>query len=161
MYTVKSFNAWNVSFETIYDGQSTLSTQLIKPNYLVVLLLRRSNTVSFETYPLYSNNLTSLCKVTITREPCPLCQCGLCCASRHGHVCLGEWNKSALSMTMQETNISYIYSYPCPMEGLFIPTCCESNWLNHDFFRFKTEKKENVVDDMFLWKTSENGRKVF
>ena len=55
-------------------------------------------------------------------------------------------------MTMQETNISYIYSYPCPMEGLFIPTCCESNWLNHDFFRFKTEKKENVVDDMFPWK---------
>ena len=40
------------------------------------------------------------------------------------------------------------------MEGLFIPTCCESNWLNHDFFRFKTEKKENVVDDMFPWKTS-------
>ena len=74
---------------------------------------------------------------------------------------LGCVNESALSMTTQETNISHIYSYPCPMEGLFIPTCCESNWLNHDFFRFKTEKKENVVDDMFPWKTSENGRKVF
>ena len=47
------------------------------------------------------------------------------------------------------------------MEGLFIPTCCESNWLNHDFFRFKTEKKENVVDDMFPWKTSEIEEKCF
>ena len=47
------------------------------------------------------------------------------------------------------------------MKGLFILICYESNWLNHDFFRFKTEKKENVVDDMFPWNTSENERIVF
>ena len=28
---------YNVAFESPYDGQFTLSTQLIKPNYLVIL----------------------------------------------------------------------------------------------------------------------------
>ena len=30
-------NTWNVSFRSLYGGQFTLSTQLIKPNYLVIL----------------------------------------------------------------------------------------------------------------------------
>ena len=40
------------SFETLYGGQFTLSTQLIKPNYLVVLSHQCSTIVSIETYPL-------------------------------------------------------------------------------------------------------------
>ena len=46
-------NARNVSFETLYSGQFTLSTQLMIPNYLVILFHKRSTTVSSETYPLY------------------------------------------------------------------------------------------------------------
>ena len=38
-------------FESLCGGQFTLSTQLIKPNYLVILP-QRSTTVSLETYPL-------------------------------------------------------------------------------------------------------------
>ena len=38
------------AYEYLYGGQFTLSTQLIKPNYLVIL--PRSTTVSLETYPL-------------------------------------------------------------------------------------------------------------
>ena len=37
------------AFESLYGGQFTLSTQSIKPNYLVILH-RRSTTVSLETY---------------------------------------------------------------------------------------------------------------
>ena len=37
-----------------YDGQFTLSTQLIILNYPGILSLRRSITVSLETFPLYS-----------------------------------------------------------------------------------------------------------
>ena len=60
---------WGLTLETsasesLYGGQFTLSTQLIQPNYLVILILRpyppppnptsrRSTTVSLETYPLY------------------------------------------------------------------------------------------------------------
>ena len=51
-------NARNVSFETLYGGQFTLRTQLIKPNYFVILPHRRSNTVSLGTLPLYSILLT-------------------------------------------------------------------------------------------------------
>ena len=46
-------NGWNISFVTLYSGQFTLSTQLIKPNYPVVLSHWRSATVSSETYPLH------------------------------------------------------------------------------------------------------------
>ena len=46
-------NTRNVSFETIYVGQFTLSTQLIILNYLAILSHQRSTTVSLETYPLY------------------------------------------------------------------------------------------------------------
>ena len=46
-------SARNVSFETLNDGQFTLSTQLIIPNYLAILSHRCSTTVSLETYPPY------------------------------------------------------------------------------------------------------------
>ena len=46
-------NGWNISFVTLYSGQFTLSTQLIKPNYPVVLSHWHSTTVSSETYPLH------------------------------------------------------------------------------------------------------------
>ena len=42
---------WNVSFETLYSGQFMLSTQLIIPNYPVILSHWCSTTVSVETYP--------------------------------------------------------------------------------------------------------------
>ena len=45
-------NTRNISFETLYSGQFTLSTQLI--NYPVILSHWRSTTVCLETYPLYS-----------------------------------------------------------------------------------------------------------
>ena len=44
------------AFESLYGGQFTLLTQLIKPNYLEYSN-RRSTTVSLETYPLYNENL--------------------------------------------------------------------------------------------------------
>ena len=47
-------NVPNVSFETLNGGQLTLSTQLIIPNYPVILSHRRNTTVSLETYPLHS-----------------------------------------------------------------------------------------------------------
>ena len=47
-------NARNICFETLNSGQLTLSSQLIAPNYLVILSHRCSTTVSLETYPLYS-----------------------------------------------------------------------------------------------------------
>ena len=53
------------ALETFCDGHFTLTTQLIKPNYLVIPQLC-SNTVSLGTYPLYSKykflhlNATSL-----------------------------------------------------------------------------------------------------
>ena len=43
-------NAWNVSFETLYGGQFTLSTQFIILNYPVTLYHRHNTTVSLETY---------------------------------------------------------------------------------------------------------------
>ena len=46
--------ARNVSFETLNGGLLTLSTQLIIPNYFVILSNGRSITISYETYPLYS-----------------------------------------------------------------------------------------------------------
>ena len=42
----------NVSFETLYIGQFTLSTQLMIPNYPVILSHRYSTIVSSESYPL-------------------------------------------------------------------------------------------------------------
>ena len=36
-------NVWNVSFETLYGGQFTLPTQLIKPNYLNICCSRLSS----------------------------------------------------------------------------------------------------------------------
>ena len=44
------------AFESLYGGQFTLSTQLIKPNYLVNTSHRRSITFSLETCP--SNHQT-------------------------------------------------------------------------------------------------------
>ena len=40
------------AFKSLYGGQFTLSTQLIKPNYLVILPTYAAP-VSLETYPLY------------------------------------------------------------------------------------------------------------
>ena len=50
MATVKRTTARNVSFETLYGGQFTLSTRLIKLNYPAILFHRRSTTFSSETY---------------------------------------------------------------------------------------------------------------
>ena len=41
------------AFESLYGSQFTLSTQLIKPYYLVILPTDAAP-VSLETYPLYS-----------------------------------------------------------------------------------------------------------
>ena len=45
-------NARIVSFQILYCGQFPLSTQLILPNYPVILSHRRSTTFSLETYSL-------------------------------------------------------------------------------------------------------------
>ena len=37
----------------LYDGQFTLSTQLIEPNYRFILSHQRITTVSLEKYPLF------------------------------------------------------------------------------------------------------------
>ena len=44
------------ALKTLYGGQLTLSTQLIIPNYPVILSHWCSTTVSLETYPLFSFN---------------------------------------------------------------------------------------------------------
>ena len=49
--------AWNISFETIYDGRFTLSAQLIKPNYLVIHSHWCNITVSLEAYPLFQRSV--------------------------------------------------------------------------------------------------------
>ena len=58
------------SFETLYGGQFTLSTQLIIINYPVILFHRRGTTVSLESYPLYAyvNLVICLRKVLIARK---------------------------------------------------------------------------------------------
>ena len=58
------------SFETLYGGQFTLSTQLIIINYPVILFHRRSTTVSWETYLLYAylNLVICLRKVMRARK---------------------------------------------------------------------------------------------
>ena len=48
-----SQNARNISFETLYGGQFNLTSQLIMPNYLIILSHWLSSTVSLETFPLY------------------------------------------------------------------------------------------------------------
>ena len=50
--TPKRLKRRNVSFETLYIGQFTLSTQLMIPNYPVILSFRDSTTVSSKSYPL-------------------------------------------------------------------------------------------------------------
>ena len=46
-------NTWNIGFETLYSGQTMLSTWLVTLNYNVILSHPHSSTVSLETYPLY------------------------------------------------------------------------------------------------------------
>ena len=48
--------------ESLYGGQFTLSTPLIKPNFCILLPHRRSTTVSLETTPS-SNSLGSISAV--------------------------------------------------------------------------------------------------
>ena len=48
----KGLNARNVSFQSLYGRQFTLSTQLINPKFCVSRPHRRSTTVSLETNPL-------------------------------------------------------------------------------------------------------------
>ena len=50
-------NALNASFETLYGGQFTFLTQLIIPNYSVILSQLRSTTVSLQTYVLFMCHL--------------------------------------------------------------------------------------------------------
>ena len=60
----RSANSRNVSFETLHGGQFMLSTQMIIPNYFVILSHRRGSIVSSETDPLYSFRISiilSLC----------------------------------------------------------------------------------------------------
>ena len=60
-------NARNVSFETLYVSRSTLSTQLIIPNYLLILSHRRSTTVWIETYhPAFIQMFFSVARLLIT-----------------------------------------------------------------------------------------------
>lgn len=47
---------WDVSLLTLYGGEFTFSTHLIKVNDLVTLLNQRGTKVPLETYPLYSRN---------------------------------------------------------------------------------------------------------
>ena len=49
-------NARNVSFETLYGGKFTLSTQLIILNHPVLLSRQRSTTISYETHPPFMVN---------------------------------------------------------------------------------------------------------
>ena len=49
----KGYNAQNVRLETIYGGQFTLSTRLIKLNYLFNFPQLPSTTVSLENRSLY------------------------------------------------------------------------------------------------------------
>jgi len=53
-------------FESLYGGQLTLSSQVIKPNYLVVTPHPHSKTVSLETYFPSKLQLTSVLKGSIT-----------------------------------------------------------------------------------------------
>ena len=57
------------AFESLYGGQFTLSTQLIKLNYLV-LLPTDAAPVSLETYPLYYKNSFSYCGAILWNSPC-------------------------------------------------------------------------------------------
>ena len=47
----KCLSAKRELLESLYSGQFTLSTPLIKPNFCVLLPHRRSATVSLETIP--------------------------------------------------------------------------------------------------------------
>ena len=47
--------------ESLYGGQFTLSTPLIKPNFCILLPHRRSTTVSLETSPFFLEGLPHLC----------------------------------------------------------------------------------------------------
>ena len=47
----RKVNAQNIRWETLSNGQFTLSTQSIKQNYLVILPHQHRTTVSLETYP--------------------------------------------------------------------------------------------------------------
>ena len=50
--TPKRLKRQDVSFETLYIGQFTLSTQLMIPNYPVIISHRDSTAVSSKSYPL-------------------------------------------------------------------------------------------------------------
>ena len=54
-YSYTCVSSEQMNEETLHGGQFTFSTQVIKPNCFVILLHRRSITVSLETYHLYSN----------------------------------------------------------------------------------------------------------
>ena len=64
-------------------------------------------------------------------------------------------------MTTQETNISYIYSNPCAYVRAIYPYMLRVKLAQSWLFSLQNRKKENVVDDMFPWNTSENERIVF
>ena len=58
--------ARNVSFETLYGDQFTLSTQLIKPDYLDILPHRHNTTVSLEMNCPYSTSHMEFVLMVIT-----------------------------------------------------------------------------------------------
>ena len=55
--THRRANARNVSFQSLYGGQFTLSTQLLNTNFCVSRPHRRSTTVSLETNSIPANSL--------------------------------------------------------------------------------------------------------
>ena len=64
-------------------------------------------------------------------------------------------------MTTQETKISYIYNSPCAYGRAIYPYMLRVKLAQSWLFSLQNRKKENVVDDMFPWNTSENERIVF
>ena len=56
MHTKRIRSNKGLTLKALCGGQFTLTIQLIKPNYFVILPHRHSTTVSLKTYPLYTSD---------------------------------------------------------------------------------------------------------
>ena len=77
---------------------------------------------------------------------------------------LSSWGFPRFIMTLPssaKTLFSYIYSNPCAYGRDIYPYILRVKLAQSWLFPLQNRKKENVVDDMFPWKTSENERIVF